>query len=48
MKMLHKYLPRHENPIEETQLQNERHEVTDNDITETCDSATKFKLFAEF
>ena len=37
-----------ENVIEETQLQDEGYEVTDKDITETCDVATKFKLFEEF
>ena len=37
-----------ENLIEEMQLQDERYEVTDKDITETCDIATKFKLFEEF
>ena len=37
-----------ENPIEETELQKERYEVTDKDITETCNIATKFKLFEEF
>ena len=36
------------NLIEETELQNERYEVTDQDITETCDIATEFKLFEEF
>ena len=36
-----------ENLIEETQLQDERYEVTDKDITETCDTAKKFKLFEE-
>ena len=34
-----------ENLIEEKQLQDERYEVTDKDITETCDTAKKFKLF---
>ena len=37
-----------ENLIEETHLQDEHYEVTDKDITETCDIATKFKLFKEF
>ena len=37
-----------ENLIEETQLQDVRYEVNDKDITETCDTATKFKLFGEF
>ena len=36
------------NLIEETELQHERYEVTDQDITETCDIATEFKLFEEF
>ena len=36
------------NLIGETQLQDERYEITDKDITETCDIATKFKLFEEF
>ena len=36
-----------ENIIEEMQLQDERYEVTDKDITETCNIATKFKLFEE-
>ena len=36
-----------ENIIEEMQLQDERYEVTDKDITETCEIATKFKLFEE-
>ena len=30
------------------QLQDGRYEVTDKDITETCDIPTKFKLFEEF
>ena len=34
-----------ENLIEETHLQDEHYEVTDKDITETCDIATKFKNF---
>ena len=34
--------------MEETRLQDERHEVTDKDITENCDIVTKFKLFEEF
>ena len=34
--------------MEETQLQDERHEVTDKDITENCDIVTKFKLLEEF
>ena len=37
-----------ENLIEETQLQDKRYEVTDKNITETCDIATKFKLSEEF
>ena len=37
-----------ENLIEEAHLQDEHYEVTDKDITETCDIATKFKLFKEF
>ena len=34
--------------MEETRLQDERHEVTDKGITENCDIVTKFKLFEEF
>ena len=51
MKMLRKHPPLLQdngNLIEETQLQDERYEITDKDITETCDIATKFILFEEF
>ena len=37
-----------ENLNEETQLQDERYEVTDKDITETCYIATKFKFLKNF
>ena len=37
-----------ENLIQETQLQDERYEGTEKDIIETCDIATKFKLFDKF
>ena len=48
MKMLHKHSQDNENLSEETQLQDERYEVTDKDITETCHTAMKFKLFEKF
>ena len=48
VKKLSKKQSTFENLIEETQLQDEWYEGTDKDITETCDIATKFKLFKEF
>ena len=40
--------PDNESFIEEAQLQDERYEITDKDINQTCDIAPKFKLFGEF
>ena len=46
--VLAKQRRRYWNFIDNTQFQDEQHEVTDKDITETCDIAAKFKLFKEF